>query len=230
MNGYINLPRSVLCASPNVLWVYANLVATADVDGHIEIKVSRWCCEINMTRQQLRDAINYLTKTNKITTKATNKITHITICDSESYNGKPRRRQPVKQPAKQPAVTDKISRESLTKKTQFDFVDPMFEDAFLTWIEYKEKELNERYKTERTLKAAYKRLVELSGYNPCIAMQIVEQSMAGQWKGLFELKTNGKRQRINPTDRYAAEREANSQRVDRGLQAAMELIAHENNL
>jgi len=104
----------------------------------------------------------------------------------------------------------------------------MFEDAFSTWIEYKEKELGERYKTERTLKAAYRKLIELSGGDPRAAMKIVEQSMANRWKGIFELKTYGKGQNASAPGRYASERESNRQRVDNGLRAAMDVIAREN--
>lgn len=64
----------------------------------------------------------------------------------------------------------------------------MFEEAFSTWLEYKEKQWHFKYKTERSLKSAYQELVRLSGGNPCTAMRIVDQSMSNGWKGLFELK------------------------------------------
>lgn len=64
----------------------------------------------------------------------------------------------------------------------------MLDEAFSTWLEYKEKQWHFKYKTEKSLKSAYQELVRLSGCDPCKAMQIVDQSMSNGWKGLFELK------------------------------------------
>lgn len=64
------------------------------------------------------------------------------------------------------------------------------------WIEYK-KARKESYKTEQSLMAFAKKLFTLSGGKPDIADQIIEQSMANNWAGIFELKQNQKKDKIN---------------------------------
>lgn len=67
-----------------------------------------------------------------------------------------------------------------------DFVDARFKDYFARWLDYK-RERKELYKVPSSLKAAYNRLVRLSGGSPERAAQIVDQSIAASWKGLYEL-------------------------------------------
>lgn len=64
------------------------------------------------------------------------------------------------------------------------------------WIEYK-KARKESYKTEQSLMAFAKKLFTLSGGEPDIADQIIEQSMANNWAGIFELKQNKKKDKVN---------------------------------
>ena len=68
-----------------------------------------------------------------------------------------------------------------------DFVSPEFVPVFTTWLEYK-RERRESYKSDKSLRAAYNKLLQLSGNDPQKAASIVEQSMANNWAGLFELK------------------------------------------
>lgn len=75
------------------------------------------------------------------------------------------------------------------EKDKPSFVDPAFETVFSTWLEYKHQR-RESYKGEKSLKVCYNKLVKLSGNNPDVAMAIVEQSMANNWSGIFELKDN----------------------------------------
>lgn len=63
-----------------------------------------------------------------------------------------------------------------------------FLPAFTKWIAYKGGR-KESYKTEESLAAMCRKLVKLSGNNANRALEIVEQSMANNWAGLFELKT-----------------------------------------
>ena len=68
-----------------------------------------------------------------------------------------------------------------------DFVSEGFKSTFQLWLDYK-RERKEIYKSEKSLKIAYNQLVKLSGNNPDTAKLIVEQSIASNWQGLFELK------------------------------------------
>lgn len=71
--------------------------------------------------------------------------------------------------------------------TNLDFVSEEFKSTFQLWLDYK-RERKESYKSEKSLKIAYNQLVKLSGNNPDTAKLIVEQSIASNWQGLFELK------------------------------------------
>ena len=70
---------------------------------------------------------------------------------------------------------------------KLDFVEEAFKEVFQTWLDYK-KERQESYKSEKSLRICYNKLLSLSGNNPEKATLIVEQSIANNWKGLFELK------------------------------------------
>lgn len=75
------------------------------------------------------------------------------------------------------------------KKFNFDFVEESYKDIFESWLNYK-KERKESYKTQTSLEACYKNLKKLSGNNPETAKEIIENSFANNWSGLFALKNN----------------------------------------
>lgn len=58
------------------------------------------------------------------------------------------------------------------------------------WIEYKQTEFKEKYKTKKSHLQAIKNLCENSKNNPEIAEKIINQSIGNSWKGLFPLKNN----------------------------------------
>lgn len=78
-------------------------------------------------------------------------------------------------------ITDKI------KKQISDFVSVNFIDVMVEWLLYK-KDRRESYSSKKSLIACYNKLYNLSGGSPEKASKIVEQSMANNWAGLFELK------------------------------------------
>lgn len=101
-----------------------------------------------------------------------------------------------------------------TKKPVLDysFIEDAYKDVFRTWLIYKRDTFKETYKTQQSLQAAYNRLKKLSGNSPAMAMDIVEQSMANNWKGLFELKT------IN--NQIYGDNRANSEKEQRAREVA----------
>lgn len=74
--------------------------------------------------------------------------------------------------------------ELLIKKIE---IEPEFEKTFLRWLQYKRKR-GESYKDKDSTFLAYKKLFKLSGGDLPKAKKIIEQSMANNWAGLFELK------------------------------------------
>jgi hypothetical protein len=79
-----------------------------------------------------------------------------------------------------------------------NYVSPAFAVAFERWLKYK-KERKQAYKTEDSKRAAYDKLTKISNNNPAMAEKIVEQSLANNWAGLFELKEQPKQSEIIPT-------------------------------
>jgi hypothetical protein len=95
---------------------------------------------------------------------------------------------------KQPIKTQSKVKESKVKESKeiysdFSFVDDAFKNTFLSWLEYK-KNRKEPYKTQQTLEACYRKLIRLSRGDPDVASQIIDESLANNWSGFFELKTN----------------------------------------
>ena len=91
---------------------------------------------------------------------------------------------------KMAAVVDYLRSISKTKKSGLDMsiVAPEMREAVDTWIAYK-KERHESYKPTG-FKTFYKKLCELSGNNPQVAMAIIEQSMQNNYAGIFPLRNN----------------------------------------
>lgn len=79
---------------------------------------------------------------------------------------------------------------SSKKKYSLDLsiVAPEMQEVVETWLAYK-KEKGKIYKPIG-FKNFYKKLCEMSGCNPQIAMAIIEQSMANNYDGIFPLKAN----------------------------------------
>jgi hypothetical protein len=60
--------------------------------------------------------------------------------------------------------------------------------VFKKWIDHK-KAINEKYKSIDSVIAAFKNLKKISGEKFQVAEEIINNSIANQWKGLFPLKT-----------------------------------------
>ena len=117
---------------------------------------------------------------------------------------------PTNMGANQPAdAPDYIKTKTETKLKELSlsldelsFISFEFLDVFLLWLEYK-KERREKYKSDRSVKACYDKLVRLSGNDANVANEIVNQSIANNWAGLFELKNNcrnGNKEQTNDVD------------------------------
>lgn len=81
---------------------------------------------------------------------------------------------------------------SQKKESDLSFVDEAFKDIFREWLEYK-RERKDNYKSEKSLKICYNHLLKLSDNNPEKAKLVIEQSIASNYAGLFELKNYGTR-------------------------------------
>ena len=87
-------------------------------------------------------------------------------------------------------IVDYLRSVNKPKKAQLDMsiVAPNMVEPVNTWLAYK-KEKAQSYKPTG-FKTFYKKLCELSGNNPQVAMAIIEQSMQNNYAGIFPLKNN----------------------------------------
>lgn len=83
----------------------------------------------------------------------------------------------------------KIYKRKDEKKLDLSFVGIAYADAFNMWLEYK-RQTHDAYKTQRGVELCYRKLLEYSNNNPNTFAKIIEQSIANNWKGLYELKDN----------------------------------------
>lgn len=68
-------------------------------------------------------------------------------------------------------------------------IEERFFEIFLKWLKYK-RSRSESYKNKESVQLAYNKLIKLSGNDFNKAIMIVENSMANNWAGLFEIKTS----------------------------------------
>ena len=96
-------------------------------------------------------------------------------------------------PTKERKVKENKVNENKEKNNKADAwilkVDDKFKDTVSMYLDYR-KGRKESYKTEKSFMLMVNNLIQMSGNNPIIAKQIVEQSMINNWAGLFELKQN----------------------------------------
>lgn len=72
----------------------------------------------------------------------------------------------------------------------FPFLSDEFKELWQNWKVYRKNEFKKVYKTAQSEQAALQNICKLSSGNEAIAKEIIMQSIANQWQGLFELKTN----------------------------------------
>jgi hypothetical protein len=87
-------------------------------------------------------------------------------------------------------IVDYLRSVNKSKKSELDMsiVAPNMVEPVKTWLAYK-KEKGQSYKPTG-FKTFYKKLCELSGNNPQVAMAIIEQSMQNNYAGIFPLRNN----------------------------------------
>jgi len=80
------------------------------------------------------------------------------------------------------------SKEDNNKENEYDKYNfGLFKQSCIKWLKYK-KERKETYKSETSINSFFNKLVKLSNNNPTIAAEIIEQSIANNWAGIFEIK------------------------------------------
>jgi hypothetical protein len=93
---------------------------------------------------------------------------------------------------KNPPILSSSKEESniIPPKGERDFLqtlDGEYQDIVREWLSYK-RERKETYKSVRSMQAFVAKLTKLSNGNPKIAREIINQSIANNWAGIFQLK------------------------------------------
>lgn len=93
----------------------------------------------------------------------------------------------------------KAKREAPQLDTEFilQAIEPPWREMMRTWLEYKRLR-KESYKSEIGIRKCLTMLRNLSGGNPQTATAIIDQSIANNWAGLFELKRSAYTPRGQP--------------------------------
>jgi len=152
----------------------------------------------NWTIQKVRTFFTLLENDAMICTKGMRKTTCLTVCNYDSYQELQQtnnRQTTDKQQANNTQITTNKNDKNYKneKNNNADAwilkVDDKFKDTVSMYLDYR-KGRKESYKTEKSFMLMVNKLIQMSGNNPIIAKQIVEQSMINNWAGLFELKQN----------------------------------------
>ena len=126
--------------------------------------------------------------TDNVTDNVTDYVTDSVTESKEKVSPIP----PLKENISELREKERISKDIPKKEINLSFCLPSYVSVMEEWLEYKKKR-KENYKTEASIRKCYQNLVNLSGNNSAIAQLIVDQSIANNWAGLFELKRNGER-------------------------------------
>lgn len=118
----------------------------------------------------------------------TNDVTNIVTNDVTNQKEKVSPTPPLKENNLE-REKERITKVIPKKEEDLAFCLPSFVPIMEMWLEYK-KERKQAYKP-KGIRTCYNHLLKLSDNNPTIARMIVEQSIANNYQGLFELRNNG---------------------------------------
>jgi len=86
----------------------------------------------------------------------------------------------------------KVNNNNKEERTKiiFPFDSENFIEAWNLWKQYKKEQFRFTYKSKISEQSALMQVDKYSGHDENIAIEIIKQSIANGWQGLFELKTN----------------------------------------
>ncbi len=154
--------------------------------------------ETGLSQRQCRTAIKHLKSTGELTIRTTSRYSIITVNNWDKWQSE---RQTERQTSDKQTTTTKERKESkniyilLHKiyKEKFSNLNQEWISLIEKWLDYKRAK-KQTYKTEQSLIAFIEKLLKLSSNNLNTATQIIDESMANNWSGIFELKRTSKQQ------------------------------------
>jgi len=170
--------------------------------GQFITSIEKLTCELNnCTTQKIRTFLKLLEKDNIISRKTTSKLTIITVCKYDSYqtqqqtNNKPITNR--QQTGNKPVTTEnkeeikKNKDNNVNKKEYPDFFNKKLISVYKEFLQFRKEKKKTITKTQKP--RFIEKLSKLSNTNPEKAEKILIQSIENGWQGIFELKTNNKK-------------------------------------
>lgn len=161
----------------------------------------------SLSENGLIECVNVTQSPNKSPNESPKKVRYIgrTIrlngiaCYNGSKNRQVRKKSESKSELKSesitPTVTTKISSDTLAFEP---YVDPRFYEPWRLWLEYR-REIKNMYKTPKSERIGYEQFIKKSNNDPTQALEIVRNSIANGYKGLFPEKGNGRISTTQPS-------------------------------
>ena len=209
MEGYIKLYRQVMkwewYDDANTFRLFIHLLLKANYEdaqwrgltikrGQLFTSIGHLSHELKISDKAIRIALDKLTNTKEVASEGANNGTMITICKYESYQSSFNTEgQTEGQTKGKRGVTNNNNnnnKEKKNKEIDLSFLQKDFIPIVEKWLLYK-KEKKQEYKGQTSINTFCKKLIEYSNGEPIIAEAIIEQSIANNWAGIFELKING---------------------------------------
>jgi hypothetical protein len=173
----------------------------------LDTLAKRWECD----KSKVRRFLKLLQSDSMIELKSEQITTRLTICKYELYQGERhanetqvKRKRNASETQLTPNKNEKKEKNDnnenninttnveLMSHTKFDFSGfkdfSLASDLWKTWIDYKGAQHRDKFKTPQSEQMAINALQKLCRGDTAIAKQIIEQSMANLYKGLFPLK------------------------------------------
>ena len=209
MEGYIKLYRQIMkwewYDDANTFRLFIHLLLKANYEdaqwrgliikrGQLFTSIGHLSHELKISDKAVRIALDKLIKTKEVASKGASNGTMITICKYDSYQlGFNAEGQTEGQTRGKRGATNNNNnnnKEKKNKEIDLSFLQKDFIPIVEKWLFYK-KEKKQEYKGQTSINTFCKKLIEYSNGDAIIAEAIIEQSIANNWAGIFELKFTG---------------------------------------
>ena len=230
MEGYIKLYRQIMkwewYDDANTFRLFIHLLLKANYEdaqwrglaikrGQLFTSIGHLSHELKISDKAIRIALDKLIKTKEVASEGASNGTMITICKYDSYQSSFNTEgQTEGQTRGERGATNNNNnnnKEKKNKEIDLSFLQKDFIPIVEKWLLYK-KEKKQEYKGQTSINTFCKKLIEYSNGEPIIAEAIIEQSIANNWAGIFELKNNnnGNKQQngLDADAKWRAEMEA----------------------
>lgn len=144
-------------------------------------------------------------RNNKLKTKKAEHMTNISSTYEEHMENE---NENINEDINKDIIVNKEKTQKLKiAKEPLVFISTDWELLWKGWADYKKTEHRDGYKSAKTEQVAINKLVEMSGGDLTKAQEIVKQSIANRWKGLFTIKQNANVTTKSNFDVYQERRE-----------------------